>query len=410
MLLNSHIINMKLSYPTVRLIHGRRTTGPKSVLSTVELEISYKGKRKWISTGIRVRPVNWKTDKGVVGLPNSQESNMRISHCENIVKRHLHQLMIDQKPFSWKELDRAIESMDDKKSFTLFVKERVETRKDIKESTRRNHRKFQKAMEDFNVICRFDDLTKANIEKYDQWLRSRKDYCQSTIASYHKYMKVYINDAIKMELIQKNPYDGYKVNQGKSRIRKYLTPEELVKIESCVLPTQSLNKVRDVFIFQCYTGLSYSDLKRFDFRNVIVRNGRNVVHDVRQKTGEDYYIVLLPKAMSVLQKYDFILPVMTNEQYNMRLKLVAEYAKVLKNLTSHMGRHTYATHCLNSGVQIEVLAQMLGHSDIKTTQIYAKLINLTVEDSYDMLAREDNVVEMIHCLNRLLEAFSMLLH
>ena len=195
---------------------------------------------------------------------------------------------------------------------------------------------------------------------------------------------------------------GFRVDQGKPRKRRFLSPEELVRIETCKVATPSLEKVRDMFMFQCYTGLAYSDLRKFDFRLVQQRGNRYILHDVRKKTNEDFYIVLLPPAMEILGKYEYKLPLMTNEQYNMRLKLIAESAGLDKNLTSHMGRHTFATMSLNSGIKIEVLAQMMGHADIRTTQIYAKMINCTVEEAYSVLETNEYVKVMISRLNELL--------
>lgn len=397
------------SYPNVRILHGRRAKMTPSNESTVEIEVSFNGKRKWLSTGVKVLSKNWSNRNKVVGRVDALELNMKIEKMYDNIVNFIRRLMIDNRPFSWGIFEKFLEEYDNEMSFICFVKKLVETRKDIKESTRRNHRKFAVALEDFNVIRDFCDLKKSNIQKYDNWLRGRKNYTQTTIASYHKYMKVYINEALRMEYITVNPYQGIKINQGKPAGRKFLTPDELSAIETSVMPSASIERVRDMFVFQCHTGLAYSDMKKFDFRSVIQKSGRYVLHDVRQKTGEDFYIVLLPKAVEILEKYKYHLPVITNEQYNLRLKLVASYAGITKNLTSHMGRHTYASMCLNSGVKIEVLAQMLGHTDIKTTQIYAKMVNTTVEDAYLQLEHNEKIKIMIGYLTRCLELLSILL-
>ncbi len=224
-----------------------------------------------------------------------------------------------------------------------------------------------------------------NILLYDEWLRQRKDYTQSTIASYHKFLKIYVYEALGNDSIQSNPYESIKIDRGKSKIRKYLTEKELGKIESASLQTKSLERTRDLFLFQCYTGLAYADMAKFDFHDTVEKDGHFVLHDTRIKTGEDFYIILLPAALKILRKYDFQLPVISNQQYNMRLKIVADAAGIDKKLTSHMGRHTYASLCINSGVRIEVLAKMMGHTDIKTTQIYAGMVNTTVEAAYEKL-------------------------
>lgn len=396
-------------YPTVRIVHGRRNTPDKNKCLSVEIEIYFQRKRKWISTGVMVPKSNWRGDKKVAGRADALDLNLKIENVENTVMTFIRKLMIDNKPFTWSGLQTILSNGNSDNSFLKFVENRVISRQDIKESTRKNHKKLCKSLKEFGKLKSFSDLTKQNIILYDEWLHSRKSCSQTTIASYHKFLKVFINDAIRMELLSKNPYEGIKIDRGKAAQRKFLGADELMAIEISQMPTQSLEQVKDLFIFQCYTGLAYADMAKFDFGTVIRKDERYVIHDTRQKTGEDFYIVLLPKAFDVLKKYNFKLPLMSNQQYNLRLKLVAMYAGLTKNLTSHMGRHTYATMCLNSGIKIETLATMLGHSDIKTTQIYAKMVNETVENAYDVLRILDEVKSTIYQLTSIMSCLSVIL-
>lgn len=102
---------------------------------------------------------------------------------------------------------------------------------------------------------------------------------------------------------------------------------------------------------------------------------------------ENYFIVLLSPAMEILKKYDYVLPIISNQQYNLRLKIVADYAGLDRNLTVHMSRHTFATMCLNNGVKMENVSKMLGHTNVRTTQQYAKVLNAEVEKDFEMLER-----------------------
>lgn len=397
------------SYPTIRVVCGRRCSSVDNSISPVELEIYYKRKRKWISTGIKAKKENWYETKWIIGRSDAFDANMVINNLYSQVSTFIQKLMIEKKAFSWSSLNLILENRGNSKSFLFFVKNRVQERKDIKESTRRNHKKFAVALAEFGRIVSFEDINIANIKQYDKWLRGRKSYTQSTIASYHKYLKIYINEAVRLDLIDKNPYGSLKIDNGKPGVRKYLTMDELSRVQNCRISNQSIDKVRDMFIFQCYTGLAYSDLKRFDFHSVEKKGNRYILHDIRRKTEEDYYIVLLPPALDILKRYNYSLPIMSLEQYNMRLKLVAEYAGIQKNLTSHMGRHTFATISLNSGIKIEVLAQMLGHADIRTTQIYAKMVNSTVEEAYGVLETNELAKKTIDYLNEVLEVLNYLL-
>ena len=146
------------------------------------------------------------------------------------------------------------------------------------------------------------------------------------------------------------------------------------------MPTQSLNNVRDLFIIQCYTGLAYADLMAADFRQAVRHGKYYVLTDDRQKTGKRFYIVLLSPVMEILRRHDFQLPKMTNQQYNIRLKVVAENAGIDKPISSHWGRRTCGYLLLNHGISIEIVARMLGHANIQTTQkIYAKILDKTMD-------------------------------
>ncbi len=223
---------MKETYPTVKIIHNRR----KKVLtkpSSVEIEITFQSKRKWISTGVLVPSKNWNDKLKVVGLPNAIDYNMKIESLERIVQNYIRKLMINQLPFQWEGLDRALEEVKNADSFIDFVEKKVMTRKDIKESTRRNHKKLVGVLKEFKLLNTFNDLVRLNIVKFDEWLRGRKDYTQSTIASYHRFLKTYINEAIRQELIQRNPYDGFRVDQGKPTL--FYCPLLLTSLESMTM-------------------------------------------------------------------------------------------------------------------------------------------------------------------------------
>lgn len=243
------------------------------------------------------------------------------------------------------------------------------------------------SLREFDRIIYFSDLTKANITLYDDWLHA-KGYSQPTIYNYHKRNKRYIHEAIKFDLLKNDPYKGERFSRGKHAIRKYLTAEELKKVKDAQIDSETICRVRDLFIFQAYTGISYADLAKFNFkRDVQKRGNKYVILDIRLKTEENYFIVLLSPAMEILRKYDYVLPVISNQQYNLRLKIVADYAELDRNLTVHMSRHTFATMCLNNGVKMENVSKMLGHTNVRTTQQYAKVLNAEVEKDFEMLER-----------------------
>lgn len=136
-----------------------------------------------------------------------------------------------------------------------------------------------------------------------------------------------------------------------------------------------LTKIRDLFVFQCYTGLSYSDLTTFTKTDIT----NDVIIKRRQKTDVQFVIPLLPQAKNILEKYDYVLPVISNQKYNQWLKVLGELSGLKKNLHSHLARHSFACLLLNSGVDMKTISRTLGHSSMKTTErIYAEMSNDTV--------------------------------
>ena len=377
-----------MQYPKFRFVFDRKRVATKTKKGLVQLEVYSEGRRVFVSTGIKVYADQWKDTRKVINTPLAVSLNRTLDAMMQKFVDWAASLYAGGGEFDFDKLQRFLSSGNEgKTSFIDFVSSRLEERSDIRESTRKSQHKLIPSLRAFGHIKYFADLTKENIVKYDEYLH-KKGYKQQTVHSYHKFMKIYINEAIRLGLLERNPYEGIKIERGKSELRKYLTQEELLRIQNAVIANVSICKVRDLFLFQCYTGFAYADLAAFDFGNVVQRNGKYVVHDARKKTGENFYVVLMAPAVDILRKYDFKLPMMTNVQYNLRLKILADYAGIDKDLTSHMGRHTFAVLCLNNGVPIETLAKMMGHTDIKTTQIYAKVLDEQVEQAFEDLEKK----------------------
>lgn len=167
-----------------------------------------------------------------------------------------------------------------------------------------------------------------------------------------------------------------------------LTVEELDRLKKAEIPDQKVSRVRDLFVFQCVTGLSYADMATLDMGRSAtdIGGGRMLINGRRVKTGEDYTVVLLPSAVEILDRYDWRLPIISNQKYNDYLKLATHYAGIRKKLTSHCGRHTFATIAINNGVPVEVVSRILGHTNIKTTQFYAKVLSESVRRGFDKLS------------------------
>lgn len=344
----------------------------------------FERKRKWLSTGVRLYSDQWSEKTKVKNTVQSLDLNERLDTQMQNINEFINGLVKNKEPFSFDKLEHFLKYSQTKESFIDFIKRRVGERTDLRQGTLNTHASLITSLEESGRIVYFTDVTTANIMHYDNFLHGKYNK-QTTIHGYHKRLKRYINEAIKYDLLKDNPYNKLKFERGKSEGIKYLTLEQIKQIQGLKTASESIERVRDLFVFQCFTGLSYADLFNFDFSGVIKKGNKSFIRDVRVKTEEEYFLMLLKPAMEILQKYDFKLPVISNYQYDLRLKVVQELARIKQNLHSHMARHSFAVMALNMGVSIENLAKMMGHTDMKTTQIYAKVLNKSVQEEFEKM-------------------------
>lgn len=374
-----------MKYPTMKFVFDRKKVATKKKKGLVQIEVTSEGKRKWIGTTVKVYSDQWNKKKKVVNSVNSVQLNATLDGMMAKLNEFILDLVRNGQQFDFEKLNSFLDKSTHSESFIEFIRARIDERTDLEESTRKQHRTLLQSLEKFGKINYMDDLTQANITLYDEFLHQQR-ISQPTIFNYHKRAKRYVHEAMKFGMLDTDPYKGLHFERGKFEKRKYLTEKELEMVRSCKINVPAIERVRDLFLFQCYTGLAYADFEKFDFeKDVEEKNGKYIIADRRKKTNEDYKIVLLTPAIEVLKKYDYKLPIISNQKYNVSLKVVAQYAGINKNITTHMGRHTFAVFALNNGVSIEIVAKMLGHTNIRTTQIYAKVLNSEVEKSFDLL-------------------------
>lgn len=372
-----------MNYPTTRIVFDRKHVSSNTKEGLVQLEVLFKGVRRYFSTGVKVTKNRWSRSGKVTGCMDMIVMNRRIDEMKRMVDKYIVGLMENEEPFDFDRFKAWMVASDEQGiGFVDWVEKRIAERNDIRKSTKRNHMKLVALLRKVGNIRTFADVTKKNVLKMDTYLHST-GIRQTTIASYHKFMKTYVHDAMSSGLIEKDPYIGVKIDIGKSVWGRFLTVDEVDAIEKTEMPTESLKRVKDLFLFQCYTGLAYADLMRFDMSKAVKGEKYYLVTDDRKKTGEGYTVVLMEKAMDILKKYDYKLPKMTCEQYNMRLKIMADACGIEKPIASHFGRRTCGMLLLNYGFPIEIVSKVLGHSNIKTTQqAYAKILDRTVENEF----------------------------
>lgn len=374
---------MKL--PNPKFVYDRRKRASGSKPGSVEIVIYHEGRTGYFNTGVSVLPLQW-DGTGVRGRDDSRALNCVLADRMARINEAINILTIRGEEFSLEALKEEVSAPKAKANgnFIEYVEQTLKERKDIRESTRKGQYKLVSALKEFRGITGFCDLTARRIREFDRWLHSR-GIKQSSVHGYHRIMKTYVTMAINEGYLRDTPYKGVKIGKGKPAERRYLNDEELQALAAVNVKDPTVMKARDLFLFQCYTGLAYVDLSLIDFEKFRGNEGKMILHEQRRKTGQTFHVVLLSPAVEILKRYDFKLPIITNQKYNVTLKAVSAFAGLDFSLTSHCGRHTFATWCLNQGVPLETLKTMMGHADIKTTQEYAKILNRTVEDTFEWL-------------------------
>ncbi len=362
----------------VDVIFDRRKNFPKKGFGFIEVRV-YLGRntRKYFNVG-ESTPDKWEVDA------QDKEVRALVKRCEEILavmsflKEELNIENFDSHFYEEEQKEElSPEEICAQKDFIAFCEETLAA-EDIKIGTRKHKQVVIDAVKAFGKLKTYGDLTVKNIQAFDRWLHNgeRSDV---TIYGYHKRLKKWIGELHRLEEIPRNPYKIVSVTRGKSKERQPLLESELKKMRDYPFDGK-LERVRDLFIFSAYTGLAFCDVQSFDFATMTVNEGEMTFIDGnRIKTDTKFFTPILAPAMDVLRKYDFDLPKISNQKANDYLHLIQQLLGIKKNLTFHVARHSFATLALAHDIPIENVARMLGHEDIRTTQIYAKVLRTTIE-------------------------------
>jgi len=243
-------------------------------------------------------------------------------------------------------------------------------------------------------------LNYAFITEFEQYIRSHRPRTRAKCGNngtmkHMERLKKMVRLAVRMEWLEKDPFVNFKLRFEKSE-RQYLTQRELNLIEETEFKVHNVACVKDVFIFACYTGLSYIDVKGLREEHLVPgSNGKDWIFMKRTKTGEPMKIPLLPKALEIIDKYNDdkhliqqgrLLPYFSNQMMNRTLKEIAKACGLKKKITFHTARHTFATSItLSNGVPIETVSKLLGHTKLSTTQIYARVLEQKIGEDMEAL-------------------------
>lgn len=387
-----------MGMPILEMIFDRKKVATSKKEGSVELRITYQRKQRYLATGVRLLPKHWRGGQVTNRLDAwelQQQLDSFMKEARGIVHSMLTEGVLDMGTLTRDLKARMFaeaEAVCERKSFLDFIGERVRVRKYGKaEDTGERYDRFVRWFSAWGKIVWFEDVTDANIIRMDEDLAATGMKNYSKWNNYHRFLNSFILDAIDEGYLRRNPYKWLNIEKEKSSggLGKYLSPEEFRSIEHAEVMSGHLERVRDVFVFQTYTCLSYVDLLHFDASKIKDVNGKKVYAGKRGKTKQEFSFLLLKPALDVLEKYGGVLPVISNVKYNEYLKALALCAGVNKPVSSHWARHTGATLLLNvGGVDMEVVAKVLGHSSTKITrQVYAKLLDETVVDAMSKVER-----------------------
>ncbi len=243
---------------------------------------------------------------------------------------------------------------------------------------------------------RFDEVKLVFIEDFEVYLKVKSSCGHNSTMKYLQVTKTIFKQACAHGYVRHDPFVNYKIHLEEV-MRECLTQEEIDRLIQTNLPTEKLRRVRDFFVFSCYTGLAYADIHGLQAKHIHFEQGQAWIRTMRQKTRVRTNVPLLAIPMQLIEKYNEttltalapetpVFKVMSNQKINDYLKIIATFCSISKPLTFHIARHTFATTVtLSNGVTIESVSAMLGHKRISTTQHYARMIDKKLEEDMKIL-------------------------
>ena len=387
---------------TTTLIFDRKKKSSKTKKGTIEIRIILNRKSYYISTGVRVLPQKW-SDGFIIDCADAYELNTRLRillrRCNDVVNQYIDEGMAFNMEDVKRQTFAAIAATSTGRNDMLeWIDEQID-KLNVGNGTRQHYATLQRRLEEFGLMRRWSDLTTENIYLWDEWLhqlpssRGTGRISDGGVYTYHKSLKALLSRAERFGKIQRNPYTQLRgqFKRGDKENLEYLTEEEMKSICDLDLEAGSeLGKARDLFIFQMYTGMAYTDAQAFNIKLYKLVDGRWISNNTRIKTGVSYVTELLPPVVEMLEHNDWQVPRLSNQSYNRTLKVVGEMAGISIRLHSHLARHTFATMMLANGAEIQNVSRMLGHASIKQTQRYAKVLAQSVHKDFEKVAEKLN--------------------
>ena len=388
------------------LFYIKRSKADSNGMANVYLRITVNGKRAELSIRRKVGLRKWNSKSGRANgySQESHDLNRFMDVISNKIFKIHQRLVEENRLISSVEIRDIYQGKQGKKKMLLeiFENHNIQVENlvgiDFALNTLKRYKTTKAHLEsyilkEYNV----EDIPIKNVDYkfimgFEYYLKTVRNCTHNSSIKYVTNLKKIIRIAYVHDWITKDPFANWKAIL-KIIDREFLSEEEIQSIVEKDFTIKRLDQVRDIFIFSCFTGLAYADVKKLNKDHIVIGiDGERWIKTFRTKTDTKSNIPILPMAQAVLDKYkedpiidssNLVLPVLSNQKMNAYLKEIADVCGINKNLTFHLARHTFATTVtLTNGVPIESVSKMLGHKSLKTTQHYAKILDKKV--SYDM--------------------------
>lgn len=374
------------------IVYNRKGVLLKDGTAPISICVNLDGKRKYISTEIRLKPDQWDKKKSRIkpSTPNYQQIKKYLNDIIEKLEKCEMETAAKGFQLTFEKLSDSINPKSENTDFILFVENYIKNDRTRDFHTLQTYITLLHHLQEFKKSIRFEDLNTSFIMDFENFL-SGQGLKINTVGKNLKILRALIRTAIDLEFIESSKYvfRNYKIKSEPTH-RTYLTPEEIDKILNINDLTKAQEKIRDMYLFGIYTGLRFSDLTKIGKSNIQEIEGKTyLVVEAMEKTKQylrlPIYLLFNGKAIELIEKYDdpkkrYFFDDFTSQYINRELKKIAAKAGIDKVITFHTSRHTAATYLLYKNVPMAVIQKILGHTKISTTQIYAKVMDITLEN------------------------------
>ena len=367
-------------------MYNRKKQLNKQGTALVQVEALLNQRKVYFRTNLYLKPEHWNSRNAQVdNHPQAHDLNSML--FEFVLHLQAIELSLWKRgiPVTLSLLKDAIKK-DKPVNVTFPVFARIYVQEsDRKRSTKENLLTTITVLQEFRPGLDFKDITYTFLKDFEVHLKE-KGNSVNTVAKHMRQLRTLVNEAINQGYIPSDayPFRKFKIKQEKGR-KEFLTPDELRKLENLQVSDKRLRHVLDAFLFCCYTGLRYSDFCQLTPENIIRVNGKRWLYFKSVKTDVEIrlplHLLFEGKALAVLERYDIVTDfakIGPNSEANKYLVQLAALARIRKHITYHTARHTCATLLVHQGVPITTVQKLLGHTSVRTTEVYSEVLSNTI--------------------------------